>query len=42
MIVLMQFGTTALMIAAETGDDIFYLLLAHDADVMKKDFVSFV
>ena len=41
MIVLLQFGTTALMIAAGTGDDIFYIL-EHDADVMKKDFVSFV
>ena len=39
--VLMQRGNTALMIAATNGDEeIFDLLLEHDADIMKKTSVS--
>ena len=43
MVMLMQYGRTALMIAATTGDEeIFDLLLEHEADVMQRDYVSFV
>ena len=40
---LMQLGRTALMCAATKGDEeIFNLLMEHNADVMKKDCVSFI
>ena len=43
MVMLMQRGITALMLAAEPGDEeIFDLLTKHNADVMMKDWVSFI
>ena len=43
MVMLMQWGMTALMYAARQGDeDIFNLLIIHNADVTMKDHVSFI
>ena len=43
MVMLMQWGGTALMYAAERGDEeIFDLLIKHNADVMMKTIVSFI
>jgi ankyrin repeat protein len=38
---LIQFGTTALMLSAREESDIFCQLLDHDADPTKKDYVSY-
>ena len=43
MAMLMQGNGTALMYAVSTGDEeIFDLLIEHGADVMMKDWVSFI
>ena len=43
MVMLMQLGWTALMYAAKQGDEeISDLLIKYNADVMKKDIVSFI
>ena len=43
MVMLMQWGRTALMYAAKKGDkEIFDLLIKYNADVMMKDWVSFI
>ena len=43
MVILMQWGKTALMYAAMGGhEEIFDLLIEHSADVMLKDLVSFI
>ena len=43
MIMLMQWGKTALMYAAQQGDEeIFDMLIKHNADVIMKDKVSFI
>ena len=43
MVMLMQEGWTALMITAARNDEaIFDLLVEHNADVTKKEWVSFI
>ena len=43
MVILMQFGLTALMFTAVRNDEaIFDLLVEHNADVTKKTDVSFI
>ena len=43
MVMLMQLGMTALMYAATKRDeDIFDILIKHNADVMMKTIVSFI
>ena len=43
MVMFMQWGETALMYAAGQGDEeILDLLIKHNADVIKKDRVSFI
>ena len=43
MVMLMQWGWTALMYAAiQEEEEIFDLLIKHNADVMMKNSVSFI